>query len=269
MPAPDTIVLIHGLWMTPRSWEGWARRLEDRGYRVLTPSWPGMEGDVETLRRDASPIAHQDVTSIVDHYERIIRELERPPIVMGHSFGGGFVQILLDRGLGAAGVAIDAAPTKGVLRLPLSTLRSASGILRSPLNRHKAVPISAKQFRYAFGNTLTEEESNAAHERYAVPGAGHVLFEGALANVSPHSAFRVDYTRDRAPLLFITGGSDHVVPAAVNRDNARKYARSAAITEVKEFPGRPHFTVGAPGWEEVADYAVEWAGRTTAAYAAA
>jgi len=257
---PATIVLIHGLWMTPLSWEHWIDRYTSRGHRVLAPSWPGMEGDIVDLRRDPSPYARLTIPEIVEHYEKIIRNLDRPPIIMGHSFGGGFTQVLLDRGLGAAGVAIDSAPTKGVLRLPFSTLRVAWPVLRNPANRHKAVPLTPKQFHYAFGNTLTEEESLRAYGRYHIPGPGHVLFEGAMANLQPHSALRVDYRNpDRAPLLLIAGGADHIVPAAVNRSNAKKYGRGTPKVDYREFTGRSHYTVGQGGWEEVADYALGWA----------
>jgi pimeloyl-ACP methyl ester carboxylesterase len=262
----DTIVLIHGLWMTPLSWEHWIDRYRARGYTVLAPSWPGMEGDIEQLRRDPSPIARLGAAEIVDHYERIIRQLERPPIIMGHSFGGAFVQFLLDRGVGAAGVAIDSATVKGVLAVPFSTIRSAWPILRNPANLHKAVALTPEQFRYAFTNTLSERESAKAYERYHVPGAGRVLFQGAFANLDPRTVFRVDFSKDdRAPLLFVAGGKDHIVPAWINKYNARLYDRSNAITAYKEFPDRSHFTVGQDGWEEVADYALDWAARNAAA----
>ena len=263
--APDTIVLIHGLWMTPLSWEHWIDRYRARGYRVLAPSWPGMEGDIAELRRDPSPIARLGADEIVDHYERIIRELEHPPIIMGHSFGGAFVQILLDRGLGAAAVAIDAATVRGVLPLPFSTIRSAWPILRNPANLHRAVALTPEQFHYAFTNTLSAQESAKAYQRYHVPGAGRVLFQGALANLNPHTVFRVDFFRDdRAPLLFVAGGKDHIVPAWLNKVNARLYDKSRAVTAYKEYPNRSHFTVGQHGWEEVADYALDWAAKNAA-----
>lgn len=262
---PGTIVLIHGLWMTPRSWEHWIERYEREGSTVLAPSWPGLEGEVEALRRDPSPLARQHVAAIVDHYERIIRALDDPPIIMGHSFGGAFVQVLLSRGLGAAGVAIDSAATRGVYRLPASSLRSGAPVLANPLNVSRAVPLSRKHFRYVFGNTVTQAESDAAYARYAVPAAARVLFEGALANALPHSALRVDYrTPDRAPLLFIAGGRDHVIPEVTNRANAKKYERSGAVTDLKVFPERSHFTVGEPGWEAVADLALDWSLRHAA-----
>ena len=257
--TPDTIVLIHGLWMTPRSWENWAARYESRGYKVLAPAWPGMEAEVEELNRDPSPIAELDVEQIVDHYEAIIRELESPPIVMGHSIGGTITQLLLDRGLGAAGVGVASGTVKGVLDLPLSTLKASSPVLLNPLNRGKAVPLDEKQFHYAFGNTLSQEESDAIYERYHVPAAATVLFEVAFANLHLHAPTKVNFENDeRAPLLFIAFEEDHVVPPKASRHNAEKYEDSKAMTAFKEFPGRPHFP-GAPGWEEVADYALDWA----------
>jgi pimeloyl-ACP methyl ester carboxylesterase len=257
---PDTVVLIHGLWMTPLSWEHWIERYRGRGYRVLAPAWPGMDAGVEQLRADPSAIDQLGIGEIVDHYEAVIRGLDSAPIIMGHSFGGAFTEILLDRGLGAAGVAIDAAAVKGITRLPLSTLRSAIPVLKSPANNHRAVALTFDEFHYAFANTMSEDEARAAYERYAVPGPGRVLFQGALANLNPHTPARVDFTNDdRAPLLLIAGGEDHLVPAAVDRSTARHYAKSTAVTEYREFPGRSHFTVGQDGWEELADYALDWA----------
>jgi pimeloyl-ACP methyl ester carboxylesterase len=257
--APDTIILIHGLWMNARSWEGWVARYEARGLRVLAPSWPGMDGDVEALRADTSAFDDLGVAEIVDSYASVVEGLDAPPIIMGHSFGGAFTQILLDRGLGAAGVAIDPAPLKGMHLLPLSTLKSGNPVLHNPANRHRAVPLTPKEFHYAFTNTLDDEASLEVYERYAVPGPGRVLFEGALANLSPHSPVAVDFhSDDRAPLLLIAGGEDHVSPAALTRRNAKKYD-GEAVTELKVFEDRSHYILGQEGWEEVADYALDWA----------
>jgi alpha-beta hydrolase superfamily lysophospholipase len=256
---PDTIVLIHGLWLTPLSWEHWVDRYTRAGFGVLAPAWPGMDGSIESLRNTTEPYAQLGVTEIVDHYDAIVRGLETPPIIMGHSFGGAFTEILLDRGLGAVGVAIDPAPIKGVLRLPVAQLRSAFPVLRNPANTHKAVMLTPEEFHYAFTNTLSEQESAAVYERYAVPGPGRILFQAALANFNPHAPTRVDFHNDdRAPLLIIGGGVDHTVPASVAREAAGHY-KSKAITEYKEFPGRSHYTVGQPGWEDLADYALTWA----------
>lgn len=258
--AAETIVLIHGLWMTPLSWEHWIDRYSTQGYRVLAPAWPGMDGDIDELRRDPSALEHLGVEEIVGHYEGIIRELDSPPIIMGHSFGGAFTQILLDRGLGSAGVAIDSAPVKGILTLPLSTLKASFPALKNPTNTHKAVALTANEFHYAFTNTLSEDESLTVYERYAVPGPGRVLFQAGLANFNPHATTKVDFGNDeRAPLLIIAGGADHVSPDSVNESTAKHHSKSKAITDYKEFPGRSHYTLGQDGWEEVADYALDWA----------
>lgn len=259
--SSDTIVLIHGLWMTPRSWEGWTKRFESRGYRVLTPAYPGFEVEVDALRADPSPIESVTVAQTVEHLEGIIKGLDRPPILMGHSFGGALVQILLDHGCGAAAVAIDSVPTEGVLTLPLSQIKATFPILNNPANRHRAVGFTPEQFHYAFTNTLSEEESAKVYERYHIPAPGSWVWGGVLANFTPgHQATWVDYANnDRAPLLFIAGGEDHIMPAAVNKSNFEKYAKSAAMTAYHEIPGRSHFTVGQDGWEAVADYALRWA----------
>ena len=264
--APDTIVFIPGLWLTALSWERWADRYRARGFNVIARSWPGMDGDIEELRRDPSAIAALGVTEVVDHYERIIRELERPPIIIGHSFGGLMTQILVDRGLGAAAVAISPAPVKGVFILPYSTLRVAFAGLKNPFDTHRAVPLTLEQFHYGFTNHLTEEESEPIYARYAVPGPNHVLFQASLANFNPHAATMVDFHNDdRAPLLLMGNGRDHTVPASVVKANYKLYHKSTAVTEYKEYPERTHWTINQDGWEAVADYALDWAVRNGAA----
>ncbi|WP_232533815.1 alpha/beta hydrolase [Plantactinospora sp. KBS50] len=246
--------------MTPRSWERWVDRYSRAGFRVLAPAWPGMEAEVEALRADPAPIAELAPSRIIDHYAEIVDGLDRPPILIGHSFGGAFVQVLLDRGLGAAGVAVHPAPVRGVVRLPLTTLRAAFPILHNPGNRHRAVPLTPEQFHYAFANVLDEADSRAAYDRYHVPGAGGVLFGNAIANWEPHSPFDVNFGNEgRAPLLLVAGGSDHLTPPSTVRSAAKLYRRSTAVTGYREFPDRCHLTVGQPGWEEVADHALEWA----------
>ena len=258
--TPKTIVLIHGLFMTALSWEHWVEHYEARGFEVIARSYPGMEGDIDALRADTSAVDDLGIEEIVDHYAEIIESVPTPPIIMGHSFGGVFTQILLDRGLGAAGVAIDPGPVKGLLAVPASSVKAAFPVLKNPANRHRAVALSAAEFHYAFTNTMSEAESDPIYDRYAVPGPGRVLFQGALANLTPHAANAVDFKNDdRAPLLLIAGGEDHLAPESQTEANFKLYKKSAAVTELKAFPGRSHFTVGEAGWEEVADYALDWA----------
>jgi pimeloyl-ACP methyl ester carboxylesterase len=253
----DTVVLIHGLWMTPRSWEHWKERFESRGHKVIVPPWPGLEVEVEALRADPAPLAGLGFQKVTDHLERVIRELDRPPIIMGHSMGGAVTQLLIDRGCGAAAVGIAPATVKGVLDLPLSTIRASAAVLGNPFNRDKATPITKKQFHYNFANTLSRAESDVLWERYAVPAANRMLFEVATANLSRNAPTKVDFEKpDRAPYLAVTFEKDHVVPPKAARHNTEKY--KSGTVAYTTFPGRPHFP-GAPGWEEVADYALEWA----------
>jgi pimeloyl-ACP methyl ester carboxylesterase len=258
------IVLIHGLWMTPRSWEHWKERYERRGYEVLTPAYPGLEVEVEALREDPSPIANLTVPETVAHLESVIRELDRPPLLMGHSYGGLLTQLLLDRGLGAAGVAIDSAPPEGVRKVPLAQFKALFPAFENPANRRRPVPFTTKHFHYAFTNTLSEEESAEVYERYHIAAPGRFIWDGFLSNVEPgHQDTWVNFKNaERAPLLFIAGGVDHVMPAAVNRSNYEHY-KSAAHTDYKEFEGRSHYTLGQPGWEDVADYALNWCNEHT------
>ena len=256
----ETIVLIHGLWMTSRSWENWVARYTAQGYNVIAKSWPGMDVAIDELRNNPAPIERLGINEIVEHYEDIIRGVDSPPIVIGHSFGGLITQILLDRGYGSAGVAIAPAPVKGIFLLPFSTLKSSFPGLRNPANNHRALPLTPEEFHYAFTNTLTGEESLRVYQRYAVPGPDHVLFQSAFANFNPHAGTTVNFHNDlRAPLLLISGGKDHVSPPSVVEANYRLYGKSKAVTAYKEYPDRSHFTLGQTGWEEVADYALSWA----------
>jgi pimeloyl-ACP methyl ester carboxylesterase len=260
----QTVVLIHGLWMTPLAWEDWVARYSARGFRVLTPGYPGVAGGtagVAALREDPSPLADLGVREVMDHLVDVIEEESKPPILIGHSFGGTFVQLLLDAGYGRAGVSVDGAAVKGVKALPFSEIRATFPVLKNPANLHHAVPITPKQFHYAFTNTLTEEASQVAFDRYAVPVPGRILFQGGLANFTHGAATTYNFANDeRAPLLFIAGGDDHILPPAVQRENYERNAKhSTAVTAFKLFPGRDHFTCGAPGWEKVADFALDWA----------
>ena len=250
-----TIVLIPGLWMTALCWEHWVKHYPDKGYCVVARSWPGMEGDIEQLRRDPGSFASLGLKEDVDHYEQIIRELETPPIIIGYGFGGLVTQILLDRGWGAAGVAIASAPIKGILRIPISTLRAFLG---DALKDRKASSLTPAQFYRTFANTLTKLESRAAFERYAVPGPNRVLLQAAFANFTPHAATSVNFRNDtRAPLLLVAGGKDRIARPSLVKANFDLYRQSTAETDYKEFPNEAHFTLLRE--TKIADYVLGWA----------
>ena len=257
--TPDTIVLIHGFWVTPRSWEDWAARFESRGYRVLTPAYPGFEVEVEALNADTTPVEELTVPAIVAKLEGVLGELDAPPIIMGHSAGGAFTQILLDHGYGACGVAINSAPTEGVRVVPFSQAKATFQAIGKPANHHRAFGYTFEGWQYAFTNGFPEARARELYERYHVPASGQILWDSVTANFKPGMQdTAVDYHNDdRAPLLFISGSDDHLMPPKIQRSNAKHY-KSDTITEIKEFPG-PHLMPSAPGWEQVADYALSWA----------
>jgi pimeloyl-ACP methyl ester carboxylesterase len=263
-PAPTTVVLIHGLWMTPLAWEHWVERYEARGCTVLTPGYPGI-GQGETgllaLRENPDAVGGVGVREVMDYMTEYIGKLDTQPIIMGHSFGGTFAQLLVGNGLGSAGVSLDGAGVKGVKAMPFSEIKSTFPVLKNPANLHKGVPLTPKEFHYSFTNTLTEEQSQAAYDRYAAPTPARILFQGGFANFTHDASTTYDFSNDeRAPLLFVSGGSDHILPTPVQRENYEKNAKhSTAIAAHKVFPGRDHFTCGEPGWEAVADFALDWA----------
>ncbi len=254
-----TIVFIHGAWVTPACWDPFVGYFGGRGYECLAPAWPGKDRSVDEIRRDPSPLAGLGVGEIVDHYERIVRALPEPPILVGHSFGGLFVQILLDRGLGAAGVAIDSAPPRGVLSFEPSAYRALASVLATPFGWRRVVRWSFERFRYAFVHTLPEADARAAYEKHVTPETGRIFFQAAFAPFAPSGPLRVDFgNARRAPLLLVGGAIDRIVPAALVRRNVRRYARSGARTDYREFPGRTHWIIAQEGWQEVAESIGAW-----------
>jgi len=247
------IVLIHGMWMTPHSWDDWIDHYADRGYRASAPGWPGVKNPEET-RHDPSPLRRLGIKKVVDHYDEIIRGLDEPPIIIGHSFGGLFAQLLLDRGLGAAAVAIGTAPPSGILLLPPSTLRAGFPALKNPFNRNGLAPLSKRQFRWRFTNTMSGAQSDRIYDEHYIPGTNRAFFD-ALG-----SPARINFANPtRAPLLLLCGSEDHVSPPSLNKQVLKRQRRAASPTESKEYRGRTHFMAGMDGWEEIADDALNWA----------
>lgn len=265
MTATKTpIVLIHGLWMTPKSWNTWAEYYRARGHEVIVPGWPGIDDrEVADIRSNPEALKGIGLKQIADHYERIIRALPQKPIIMGHSFGGLLTQMLADRGLGAAYVGVTPGQPAGITTLPASTLWTGTPILSNPFAKNGAKPLSKGHFHFTFGNDLDREASDRLWEEFAVNSYNRVFFEGVAGAFNEKGGVsHVDFGRtDRAPLLVITGEIDHVVPPAIGKAIVKKYRStgSPAVVEYREFAGRTHRIVSQDGWEEVAEYALTWA----------
>jgi non-heme chloroperoxidase len=258
-PTGTPVVFVHGLWLHSDSWGAWVDLFRESGYAPTAPGWPGDSSTIEQTRKQADAVAGKGIDDVVKHYAGIIGVLDTKPIVIGHSFGGLIVQRLLGEDLAAAGVAIDAAPIKGVVYLPPSALRVASIALLNPLNKKRAVALTAKQFRYGFGNALSEAESNELYERWTIPSPGKPLFEAAAANFSPRSPAKVNTANaTRGPLLLTAGGKDHTVPRTITKSTLKQYRKSSAVTDYKEFPDRGHSLGIDAGWRDVADAVLAW-----------
>jgi non-heme chloroperoxidase len=260
--AKTPIVFIHGLWLLPSSWDRWASMFEEAGFVAVAPGWPDDPGTVEEANADPEVMAHKSVGQIADHFADVIASLSHKPGVIGHSFGGLLTQILAGRGLSAASVAIDPAPFRGVLPLPVSALKSASPVLGNPANRGRAVPLTYEQFRYAFANAVDEDQAKRLHEEFAVPGAGVPLFQAAAANLNPWTEAKVNSKNpNRGSLLIISGENDHTVPWSIANAAYRKQKRNPGVTEIVEMKGRGHSLIIDDGWPQVADTALAFVRR--------
>jgi non-heme chloroperoxidase len=258
------VVFIHGLWLLPSSWDRWATVFDEAGFAPLTPGWPDDPDTVEEAKAHPEVFAHKTVGQVADHFGELIGKLTKKPAVMGHSFGGLLTQIIAGRGLAKVSVAIDPAPFRGVLPLPISALKSASPVLGNPANRNRAVPLTYEQFRYAFANAVPEAEAKELYEQFAVPASGAPLFQAAAANLNPWTEAKVKTKNpDRGPLLIISGERDHVVPWAIANASFKRQKRNVGVTEIVEIKGRGHALTIDSGWREVADTALAFVKRFT------
>jgi non-heme chloroperoxidase len=258
------VIFVHGLWLLPSSWNRWADVFEAAGYVALNPGWPDDPETTAEARGHPEVFAGKSIGEVAEHFAAVIASLARKPVIIGHSFGGLLTQILAGRGLVAVSVAIDPAPFRGVLPLPISALRSASAALGNPANRHRAVPLTFDQFRYAFANAVSEDEAQELYETFAVPASGLPLFQAAAANLNPWTEAKVDTANPgRGPLLLISGEKDHTVPWALTNASYRQQRRNKGVTEIVEMPNRGHALTIDSGWREVADTALAFTQRFT------
>ncbi len=256
------VVFVHGLWLLPSSWDRWTAVFKKAGYTTLTPGWPDDPETVQDARAHPEVFAHKTVGQVADHFADLIGQLDAKPAVIGHSFGGLITQIVAGRGLAAASVAIDPAPFRGVLPLPISALKSASPVLGKPANRNRAVPLTYEQFHFAFANAVTEDEAHELYEKFAVPAAGKPLFQAASANLNPWTEAKVDTKNpERGPLLIIDGEKDNTVPWAVANASFKRQQRNEGVTEIVKIPDRGHSLTIDSGWREVADTSLQFVQR--------
>jgi pimeloyl-ACP methyl ester carboxylesterase len=251
------VVFIHGLWLLPSSWDRWRAAFEEAGYSTIAPGWPDDPETVDEANANPEVFAHKSVGDVADHLETVVGELSTKPAIVGHSFGGLLTQILAGRGLSAASVAIDPAPFRGVLPLPVSSLKSAFPVLGNPANHGRAVPLTYEQFRYAFANEVPEQEAQQLYTSFAVPASGLPLFQAASANFNPWTEAKVKSKNpERGPLLIISGEKDHTVPWAIANASFKKQRRNEGVTEITEIADRGHSLTIDHGWREVADTAL-------------
>ncbi|HEX3735713.1 MAG TPA: alpha/beta hydrolase [Solirubrobacterales bacterium] len=258
------VVFIHGLWLLPSSWDRWAAVFEQAGYTALTPGWPDDPQTVEEANANPDAFAKKTVGQVADHFQEAIEGLDRKPAVVGHSFGGLLTQIIAGRGLSTASVAIDPAPFRGVLPLPISALKSSRPVLGNPANRNRAVPLTYEQFRFGFANAVSEDEAKQLYHEFAVPAPGAPLFQAATANLNPWTEAKVNSKNpERGPLLIVSGEKDHTVPWAIANASFKKQKRNEGVTEIVEMPDRGHALTIDSGWREVCDTALAFVQRFT------
>jgi pimeloyl-ACP methyl ester carboxylesterase len=258
------VVFIHGLWLLPSSWDKWAELFEEAGFAALTPSWPDDPDTVDEARAHPEVLAGKTLGQIADHVAEVIGMLDKKPVVMGHSTGGLLAQMIADRGVSAATVAIDPGPFRGVLPLPISALRSAAPVLTNPLNRKRAVTLTLDQFKYGWANALSDDEAKELYESYHVAAPGVALMQMANANINPRTEAKLDPANPhRGPLLIIDGEVDHTVPWAIANASFKRQSRNPGVTEIVKVPNRGHSLTIDSGWRDVADTALQFGQRFT------
>ena len=255
--AKKAIVFIHGLWIHANSWQPWMDFFNEKGYETLNPGWPGDSATVADSRNNPEAIANRGVTEIADSYAKVISTLPEPPIVIGHSFGGLLAQIILSRGIAAAGVAIDPAPIKGVWQLPFSALKASFPVLGNPFNLKKAISLTFDQFTYGFANAVPEEEAKMLYEKWTIPAPARPLFQAATASFAGSETKADTSNTTRGPLLITGGEKDHIAPPILGQASLKKY-NATVKTEFKLFEGRGHSLIVDHGWKEVAEYILAW-----------
>jgi non-heme chloroperoxidase len=256
------VVFVHGLWLLPSSWQSWMDLFEEAGYAPVAPGWPGDPDSVEAARANPQALAGVGVVAVADHFAEAIGGLQKKPAIVGHSFGGLIAQILAGRGLSIASVAIDPAPFKGVLPLPIAAIRTTLPVLGNPLNRGRTVTLSFEQFRYGWANAVDEDEARQLYEEFHVAAPGKPIFQAAMANFNPSSETKADTkSPERGPLLIFTGESDHAVPPAMSKAAYRKQSHNPGVTEHIEMPNRGHSLTIDHGWREVAENALAFVKR--------
>ena len=258
------VVFVHGLWLLSSSWDRWAAMFSEAGYAPVSPGWPDDPDTVDQANADPEVFANKTIGAVADHYSQVIGTLARKPAVIGHSFGGLLAQIIAGRGQSAATVAIDAAPFRGVLPLPLSSLKAGFPVLGNPANRHRAVPLTYDQFRFSFANAVSEEEAKQLYDSFAVPASGAPLFQAAAANINPGTQAKVDTRNpERGPLLILSGAKDNTVPTAISAAEFKRQQHNPNVTEFAEIPDRGHALTIDSGWAEVAQTALDFIRRFT------
>lgn len=249
-----TILFITGAFVSNVCWDEWKTYFENQGYQTLAPAWPNKNATAEELRnrQPDALVASMRLSELIEYFAEIVSGLPEKPILIGHSIGGLISQILLQRDLGAAAIAIHSVPPQGVMTFKLSFLIAGWGPLGFFTTVNKSFLMSFRQWRYAFTNGLSMEVQKEGYYKLAIPES-KLIVRDTITKVA-----KIDFEKPHAPLLLISGTADHTIPASLNYSNYTRYKCSGSVTDFKKFEGRTHFVLGQEGWQEIADYALNW-----------